>query len=227
MIRLYAGFDPREEVGFHVFCSSVIERASVPVSICPLSAESIAKAYPQGQRDGTNAFTYSRFLIPFLEHFEGWAVFMDGADMLCRDDIAKLAELYDPSKAVQVVKHEYKTANRRKYIGTVMEAGNADYPRKNWSSLMLINCAHYAWRQMTPANVADLPGSYLHRFGFIEDRYIGSLPCEWNHLVGEYAPDADAKVLHYTLGIPAMDHYRDCEGASEWFKQRERMLAAC
>lgn len=227
MIRLYAGFDPREEAGFHVFASSVIERASVPVTICPLSAQSIAKHYDSGQRDGSNAFTYSRFLIPYLEHFEGWAIFADGADMLCLADVAELEGLYDPSKAVQVVKHDYKTSAPRKYIGTTMEADNRDYPRKNWSSLMLINCAHYAWRQMRPAEVAELPGSYLHRFGFIEDRYIGGLPGEWNHLVGEYAPNVDAKLLHFTLGVPAMPHYSQCEGASEWFAQRERMMSVC
>jgi hypothetical protein len=223
-IRLYTGFDDREAVGYHVFCASVIERATVPVQFCPLTTK-VSQGI--GQRDGTNAFTYSRFLIPYLENFEGWAIFADGADMLCLADIAELAKLYDPSKAVQVVKHEYRTSNARKYIGTAMEADNADYSRKNWSSLMLINCAHYAWRQMRPDAVAELPGSYLHRFGFIEDRYIGSLPGEWNHLVGEYAVDPDAKMLHFTLGIPAMKHYKHCEGAPEWFSQRDKVLAAC
>lgn len=215
-INLFTGYDAREVVGYHVFAQSVIERASVPVNFCPLSPRSISRLYDAGQRDGSNAFTYSRFLIPFLQGFEGWAIFADGADMLCRADIAELAALYDPYKAVQVVKHEYRTKHSRKYIGTPMEADNEDYERKNWSSLMLINCSHYAWRQMTPEKVADLPGSYLHRFGFIEDRYIGALPEEWNHLVGEYDHNPAAKLAHFTLGIPAMSHYEDCDYSGEW-----------
>lgn len=218
MIRLYAGFDAREAVGYHAFTASIIEHSTVPVSVCPLSEKSLKRFYDEGQRDGTNAFTYSRFLIPFLENYEGWAIFADGADMVCRADLAELAALYDPWKAVQVVKHDYKTKNPRKYIGTDMEAANSDYPRKNWSSLMLINCAHYAWRDLTPAKVAALPGSYLHRLEFIEDRFIGELPVEWNWLADEYGGNQEAKILHWTAGIPAFEHYKNAPMASEWFK---------
>lgn len=227
MIRLYAGFDQREAVGFHVFCASVIARASVPVSICPLSSQSVARVYGAGDRDGSNAFTYTRFLIPFLQDFEGWAIFADGADMLCRADIAELAALRDPYKAVQVVKHDYRTKHARKYIGTPMEAANGDYPRKNWSSLMIINCAHFVWRDLTPPRVASLPGAYMHRFEFIDDRFIGELPAQWNHLVGEQEYSPDAKLAHFTLGIPRMQHYQACDYAPEWYEQAARMNEAC
>jgi lipopolysaccharide biosynthesis glycosyltransferase len=217
-IRLFAGFDEREEVGYHAFCSSVIERSTVPVSFTPLSLNTVQKVYGAGHRDGSNGFIYLRFLIPYLQQFEGWAIFVDGADMICNADIAELWAMRDPFKAVQVVKHDYKTKHPRKYVGTAMESGNADYPRKQWSSVMLINCSHYAWRSLTPERVAGLPGSYLHRFEFIEDGRIGELPREWNHLVGEDEPNPDAKLIHYTLGVPAFPHYRHCEHADKWFK---------
>lgn len=221
-IRLYAGYDPREEVGYHAFCSSVIEHATVPVAITPLGPQAVSRLYTEGQRDGTNAFIYLRFLIPYLQNFEGWAVFADGADMVMNADIAELASLYDPFKAVQVVKHEYKTRHPRKYVGTQMEADNGDWPAKNWSSLMLINCAHYAWRQMTPEAVARLPGYHMHRFEFIDKERIGELPKEWNWLADEYGDNPEAKLLHWTAGIPGFREYRNAPMAHKWFAANAR-----
>lgn len=222
MIRIYTGFDPREEAGSHVFNSSVIHRATEPVSICHLHLPGLKKAYKGNQRDGTNAFIYTRFLIPYLSHWEGFALFVDGADMLCRADIAELWAHRDPHMAVQVVKHDYKTKSPRKYIGTKMEADNGDYPRKNWSSVMLINCAHYSWRRITPEAVEKMTGAQLHRFEFIEDRFIGDLPVEWNWL-DEFGPNKDAKLIHWTTGTPAFDHYKNAPHADEFRAQLARV----
>lgn len=219
MIHLFAGFDEREEVGYHAFCSSVIEHSTVPVSITPLSQKTMGRLYDGGHRDGTNGFIYLRFLVPYLMDYQGWAIFADGADMVMQADIAELASLYDPFKAVQVVKHDYQTKHPRKYMGTAMEADNGNWPRKNWSSLMLINCGHYAWRQITPGTVASLPGSHLHRLEFIhEEGRIGELPPEWNWLADEYGANPDAKLLHWTAGIPGFPHYKDAPEADKWFK---------
>lgn len=226
MIRLYSGFDPREEVGYHTFCSSVIHNTTEPVTFCPLHADMLKPFYDEGQRDGTNSFIYTRFLIPYLQKFEGWALFVDGADMLARVDLAKLWALRNPYKAVQIVKHDYKTQHPRKYVGTQMESANADYPRKNWSSVMLINCSHYAWRDLTPEFVAKMPGSYLHRFEFIADKYIGELPAEWNWIADEYGTNPEAKLLHWTAGIPGFPHYAQAPHAPEWFDASRRVTHA-
>lgn len=216
MINLYAGFDEREEVGFHAFCSSVIHHATEPVSIAPLHLQCLSKLYDGGHRDGTNAFIYSRFLIPYIQEFKGTAIFMDGADMILKGDIAELWAMRNPFVAVQVVKHDYKTKHPRKYVGTEMEADNRDYPRKNWSSVMIMNCAHYAWRDLTPEKVKQMSGADLHRFSFIPERYIAELPIEWNWLVDEYGENPTAKVLHWTAGIPAWPHYAFAEHANDW-----------
>lgn len=216
VIPIFAGFDPREEVGFHTFASSVIHHSSAPVSIIPLHAPLFAPFYAAGQRDGTNAFTYTRFLIPFLQQFRGCAIFVDGSDMLCRGDIADLWSLRDLYKPVQVVKHDYKTQHPRKYVGTDMEAENRDYPRKNQSSVMLINCNHFHWRDMTPEKVAGMTGSELHQFAWLADEMIGDIPAEWNWLADEYGPNPDAKLLHWTAGIPAFPHYAEAPHADEW-----------
>lgn len=198
MIDLFYGFDPREEVGAHTFVSSVIHNTRETVRFTPLRGD---------QKDGSNAFTYARFEIPRLMGYHGHAIFADGSDMVCRADIAELWEMRDVLSAVQVVKHEYTTKHPRKYVGTSMETVNEDYPRKNWSSLMLINCAHYAWRYLD-----DKP----HRFGFIPDDRIGELPKAWNWLVDEYGENDEAKLLHWTAGIPAWPHYATAPMADEW-----------
>jgi hypothetical protein len=194
LIPIYTGFDPREEAGTHVFISSVIERATAPIAIMPLHLPMFTSFYSAGRRDGTNNFIYTRFLVPFLQNFTGWAIFADGADMLCKADIAELWALRNHYMAVQVVKHDYETKHPRKYVGTQMEAKNEDYPRKNWGSLMLINCAHYAWRQMTPENWLD-----------------------------EYGENPQAKLIHWTTGTPAFPHYKDAPHAADFRRQLGRV----
>lgn len=176
----------------------------------------LLRDYAETHSDGSNAFIYSRFLIPSLEDYAGWAIFVDG-DMVCRDDIAKLWALRDDAYAVQVVQHDYRTKAQRKYIGTPLEAKNEDYPRKNWSSVILWNCAHPANRILTPDFVMNQPGSFLHRFSWLEDDDIGALPATWNWLVGEYEP-ADCALAHYTLGVPGIKHYHRCDKAADWHR---------
>ena len=222
MINLYFGHDPREEVGTHVFLSSVFEHTKTPVMVSPLHRDMFTSFYAAGQRDGSNAFTYTRFLIPFLQGWTGTAIFADGADMLARCDLSELWAWRDPYKAVQVVKHDYKTKHPRKYIGTPMEAQNRDYPRKNWSSLMIINCSHFAWRDLTPEKVSSMSGPDLHRFSWLKDSQIGGLPIEWNWLADEFGENPEAKILHWTAGIPAIKHYADAPHAAEYRRQMAR-----
>lgn len=216
-IHLFCGFDPREAVGFHVFAASVIERASVPVAIHPLSA--------RGLPQGSNTFTFSRFLVPYLMGFTGRAIFMDACDMLMLDDIAKLDALFVRGKAIQCVQHAYQTRNPVKYIGTSMECANRDYPRKNWASVMLMNCAHPGWAGMKPERLRefrDIPTTLLG-LRWLHDSDIGDLPDEWNRLVDEGQPEEDAKVLHWTAGIPAFPHYRNAPGALRWHLQAQTL----
>lgn len=216
-VPLFVGFDPREAACYHTFCQSVLERSSIPVSFIPLH-KSMLSGF-DGQRDGTNAFIYSRFLVPYIQNYRGWAIFCDG-DMVMMEDIAKLWALREQNlfnKAICVVKHDYKTKHPRKYIGTPMESDNQDYPGKNRSSVVMWNCNHYANMRLTPQLVTESPGSFLHRFQWLSDDQIGELPAEWNALSGEQDIGA-ASLLHFTLGSPGFSHYKDCDGAHHWHK---------
>lgn len=211
---IFTGYDPREAVGWHVFAQSVMDHASGPVSFHPLQRKH------NGAPQGSNDFTFSRFLIPHMMGWSGMALFVDGVDMLCRADIAQLFELWRCDLAVQVVKHDYETKHPIKYIGTALESGNPDYARKNWASVMLINCGHMAWRRVTPETIWKMKPLDLLGLRFIEDERIGELPREWNWLADEYGENAEAKLLHFTAGIPAMPHYADAPHANEWAAAR-------
>ena len=209
MIRIFTGFDQREARGWHSFAQSVIDNTPGVFSITPLTMN--------GQRDGTNAFTYSRFLVPYLCEFKGYALFVDGADMIAQADLSEIWKLRTSGHAAWVVKHDYRTKFPRKYLGTEMEADNSDYPRKNWSSVILWDCAHFMNRVLTPEFVAGKDGAYLHRFSWLPDDRIGDLPREWNWLADEYGVNADAKILHYTAGIPGIRAHNKVAHAQSWF----------
>jgi hypothetical protein len=207
-VRLFTGFDPREAVGFHAFVQSLLE-TSPGVGVTPIS----------GPTDGSNAFTLARFRIPEICNWSGFALFVDGADMLLKDDITHLWDLRDKDFAVQVVKHSYETKNPRKYIGTEMESENSSYPRKNWSSAMLLNCghmSHFKNRNAIREALATSDGAFLHRFSWLDDEEIGDLPVEWNWLADEYGENPEAKLLHWTAGIPGFFHYHHAPHAEEW-----------
>ena len=227
MIELYTGFDTRETVGSWVFANSVVQRCSVPVSVTQLSLPAIESVFGAEFRGGSTAFACSRFLIPALRDFRyGVCVFADGADMLCRCDLAEILELVDATKAVQVVPHEYRTRHPRKFVGTALEADNDDYPapgRKNWASVMVMNCGHMGWRRLSPSKVARLSVLDLMQFKFLTDDEIGYLPLEWNWLVDEYGENEHAKILHWTAGMPGLEPYKDAPQAHEWHAAHESL----
>jgi hypothetical protein len=46
----------------------------------------------------------------------------------------------------------------------------------------------------------------------------------WNWLVGEYdQPPQDVKNVHWTVGGPYFNEYKDADFAQEWFDQRDSM----
>lgn len=216
-IPIFIGYDPREAVAYHTCANSIIRWASRPVAIIPL-ALNLFEDYKETHTDGSNHFIYSRFLVPHLMHYNGWAIFIDG-DMILRDDIVTLWDLRDDSQDVMVVKHDYQTRMTEKYLG----AKNENYPRKNWSSVILWNCASAANRRLTPEFVQGATGAELHRFTWINDKRIGELPAEWNWLPDEYGPNSNAKLLHYTLGAPCFHEFATTPQSDEW--HQEHMLA--
>lgn len=210
VVRCFVGFDPREAVAYHVCCQSILETCSVPVSFHPVRGE---------RRDGSNDFTYGRFLVPYQCGFKGHALYIDG-DMLVRGDLAELWALRRHDMGVQVVQHDYKTRFPVKYLGNK----NEDYPRKNFSSVILWNCGFMPNRMLTPEKVESATGAELHRFLWLPDERIGELPIEWNKLVLEQDLSSGDRLRHFTIGLPAFREYANCPGADEWWAAYDRMI---
>lgn len=218
MIPVFIGYDTRESIAFHVCAQSIIEKASRPISIIPL-ALNMLNSYNEHHKDGSNSFIYSRFLVPHLQNYQGWAIYIDG-DMIIRDDIAKLFSLRNNNYALMVAKHDYETKFVDKYLGSK----NENYPRKNWSSVMLWNCGHDSNKTLTPDYIETATGSMLHRFSHLKDESIGEIPKLWNWLAEEYEENNLAQLIHYTLGAPCFNDYKDCSMSGLWWDTYNRTI---
>jgi hypothetical protein len=219
MIRVFVGYDSREAIAFSVLSHSIHARASEPVSIAPVMLSQLAGVHTR-ERNALQStdFSFSRFLTPWLCGFEGWALFMD-CDMVMLDDIAELWRLRDERYAVQVVKHHHAPKEEVKFLGQKQ----SKYEKKNWSSVMLMNCAKCS--ALTLRYVNEASGLELHQFKWLEsDGLIGEIPSRWNHLVGYDPPRRDAALVHFTVGGPYFEEYRNCEYSRQWFAERDAML---
>lgn len=215
MIRWAIGYDHSESGAFYTLAHSIHRAASMPVSVSPVSLRNLQGILTR-DRDPlqSNDFSFSRFLVPWMMGYEGWAIFSD-CDMLVRDDPAKLWALRDDRYAVMCVHHNHQPKETEKYLGNQQTV----YPRKNWSSLMLMNCARL--QMLTPEYVNSAAGLELHQFRYLEDAEIGTLPAEWNHLVGYDAHDPEAKLAHWTSGGPYFRGYEGVEFADEYWAMRD------
>jgi len=211
VIRVFIGFDPREALAFSVLAYSIHARASRPVTIAPIMLSQLQGVMTRERHPlQSTDFSFSRFLTPYLSGYEGWSVFMD-CDMLVLDDIAKLFDLCDDRYAAMVVKHDHVPRESVKFLDQPQTA----YQKKNWSSVILFNNAKC--RALTPDYVNKASGLELHQFKWLNnDDAIGEIPPTWNHLVGYSAPRKNASLVHYTLGGPYFDEFRDCEYGDEW-----------
>jgi len=225
-IPIFIGYDPRERAATNVLIDSLYQLSSTPLAITPLVTPQLeAQGLYRRERDPkqSTAFSFTRFLVPHLMGYEGWALFMD-CDMLCRADIQALWEQRDDRYGVMCVQHEHVPGETVKFLGEVQSA----YPKKNWSSLMLLNCSRCTKLSVDYVNTAS--GLELHRFHWLEgDHEIGALDSGWNHLVDvQDAPTAAAEeggpqLLHWTLGGPWFQAQRSMGGvlAAEWFGARD------
>lgn len=219
-IRVFIGYDRSEISAFHVLAHSIHERSSLPVSITPVMLSQLGGVYDRPANAlASTEFSFSRFLVPWLCDYSGWAIFMD-CDMLCRGDIAELWAQRDDRYAVMCVQHEHRPNETRKFLN---EPQNP-YPKKNWSSLMLLNCSRC--QALTPDYVNTATGLELHRFHWLAgDHEIGAIQGRWNHLVDVQDPaeSEGSPLLHWTLGGPWFREQRTMGGvlAAEWFSARD------
>lgn len=181
-LRVFIGRDPRQPIAYNVLADSLVRHASRPVAITALSLKTLPI-----KRRGLTEFTFSRFLVPYLCGYEGKALFLD-ADMVVTADIAELF-------ATEMGHHQVLV--------------NKEQARFEWPSAMLFDCS--ACMMLTPEYI-DNPRNQLFDFAWAENGAIGSFDPAWNHLCGYCQPRLDAKLYHFTRGVPV---WRETRGLPE------------
>lgn len=223
--RVFIGWDSREAEAFEVCRHSLQRRASIPLDVQPIRLDALRRAGLYTREDDPRAateFTYSRFLTPLLAGYRGAALYCD-CDFLWLADVAELAAQARSDKAVACVQHDHRPTERVKMDGRAQD----QYPRKNWSSLMLFNCEHPATRTLTQDCVNTQSGAYLHRMAWAADNEIGAIDQRWNWLEGwnEKPATGAPAAIHFTRGGPWFEAWRDVDYASEWLAERDHMRA--
>lgn len=223
-------------IGYLVTRSSLRRQLNVPIPVKPLLLRALRDlgvyTRPTEVRDGrlwdvisdapmSSEFAISRFFIPFLCGNGGWALFLDG-DMLARGNVGDLLRQIERTDAAVVcVKHKHAAIEGAKKKGDQVQTA---YQRKNWSSMMAINCDHPANRKLTIDLLNTAPGRDLHRFCWLADRDIGEVGAEWNWLAGHSDPKIDPKIVHFTAGLPCVAGYEDAPYAEEWRTELMRLM---
>jgi hypothetical protein len=227
-VRIYIGWDHREQEAFKVAEYSARRFGHEVVSLREDRLRAAGLMYrPVDRRDGvhdliSNApqstdFAITRFFTPILAH-SGWSLFVDCDVIYLRDPI-EMMTLADESKAIMVVKHPPMNVGGLKMDGKQQ----LSYPRKLWSSVMLINAEHPANRRLNVTFINQLPGRELHALSWLADEEIGELPRQWNWLVDlAEEPEAPA-IAHYTLGTPDMRGVEPTENSTLWFDMQSLM----
>lgn len=226
-LRVFIGYDETEHDAFAVCEASLRARSSIPLFVEPLVQPALRTAgmyrrmfyVEDGQRfdcvDGkpfSTEFSFTRFLVPALAQYRGVAVFCD-SDFMWRADIADMMNQIDLGKPVSCVHHDHDPAEKRK-----MRHGQVQtkYARKNWSSLMVFNCAHAANRNLTPYQVNTMPGWWLHGMRWLPADAVGEIPLQWNWLEGYNTRIHEPKAVHYTRGTPDVSGMEGAAYADEW-----------
>jgi len=223
-LKIYVGYDPREDLAYEVCRHSILTRTP-EATVYPIKKTLLEKTgwyYRPVDRLASTEFTFTRFLVPALTHYRGWALFID-CDTLATTDLSELFNQADDKYAVMVVKHNFHPLNQTKMDGKIQTT----YPRKNWSSVMLFNCEHPSNKVLTKELINDTSkdGAYFHRFSWLQDEEIGELHHEWNWLVGHYHNgDGNPKLIHFTEGGPWFKNYFNQDLSDVWKDEYEKLM---
>jgi len=200
MINIYIGFDSSnygQELAYNV-CKKSIFKYNNKVNIIPLIKKDLEekKIFNRKNDDGSTEFTYTRFLVPYLNNYQDYAIFCD-SDFLWNCNILEVLKYINKGKAISCVQHKYNECKLKyKMDGQLQEW----YPRKNWSSLIVFNCSHNDCKKLNLDNINNKSAKWLHRMEWTEN--INEIPKTYNYLVEYYYDEENPKALHFTDGGP-------------------------
>ena len=220
-LKIFIGYDPREKIAYHVLSQSIIANSSIPINISPINLRNLKHFYnrPKTKMHSTE-FSISRFLTPFLSNYKGYSLYLD-CDFIILEDVAKLIKFISKrqNKVLWCVKHkDYIPKEKIKFL----KEKQYNFKKKNWSSFMIFN--NTKCKILTPKLVSKAHGLYLHQFKWTNENLIGSLPKNWNVLVGEQKFPKKINALHYTLGGPYFKKHSKCQGSKYWFRYKKQIM---
>ena len=214
IIKIFVGLDEPHKIAYDKCIKSIKSKnKKYNLEIHPINYNTVNSYDRLKDQYESTQFAFARFFVPYESNYKGISLFLDG-DFLFLESIDKLLNLYDPKYALQCCKHDYSPTNLKKMDGK----SQTSWPRKNWSSLIIFNNEHPKNKTLNPATINNQSGAFLHRFKWLENEEIGSLPLQWNWLVGWYNEPDDGRpyALHYTEGGPWLNNYKDCEYNDLW-----------
>lgn len=217
--NIYIGYDEREHIAAEV-CKFSIEQRTVDPDIHFLKIQDIPEFVRPREPFQSTDFSYTRFMIPFINNYKGFSVFCD-CDFLFLNDISDLMTSIDKTKAVSVVKHPtYIPRTETKMYGIDQHI----MQKKNWASLIVFNNEHSANKLLTPEYVnTRMPGRCIHQLEWCAPYEIGSIPLDWNTLDDYYLLD-NPKAIHYTDGGPWFDDYKNTMYSDLWWKEYDEYI---
>lgn len=209
MLKVFIGWDSNMIDIAETLAYSLKKYSSIPLDIRYLKKSELD--FHRNDKTGNTEFTYTRFLVPYLCDYKGKALFMDN-DMFCLPggDLKELDDLDMTQYAIRCRKHNQIVTSNVKMDNKPQEA----YPRKNWSSFMLMDCAKLkCWSKEA---VETQSPKWLHRFEPVPDEQIGEVPDGWNDLDFH---DENTKICHLTTGGPwNSDKWLDAPQCQLWYK---------
>ena len=212
-MRIFIGHDSRHTQASRV-CKKSILNNSKPGEhkVTYLDKALLTKIGIYGRENypgESTEFSFTRFYVPLLCHYQGKALFCDN-DFLWKCNPNEI-DKYLKDKSVAVVKHKLDNIPGSKMDGVE----NKSYPKKCWSSLMYFNCDklnNLSKEYLDNATPAD-----LHQFNWVDEKDISEIPRSYNHLVGYYKKHNRIKAIHYTQGGPWFESRKNGELSEEWW----------
>ena len=217
-MKIFIGFETDYPEAFEV-CAESIRQYNPNHEIIPLVKSELEEQglYTRPYQGESTEFAFTRFLVPALCEWKGYALFCDG-DFMWRCDPQEIEDLVKQSSqspSVWVVKHPpFLTTPHEKMRGKA----NMSYPKKYWSSLMYFN--NDKCFTLTNELVNSWSAKDLHEFAWASE--IGDLPAEYNAMVNYYQFPA-ARAVHFTDGGPWLDIHDNMLYSTEWLKHYKNL----
>ncbi|MCB0417313.1 MAG: glycosyl transferase [Bdellovibrionaceae bacterium] len=191
-VRVFVGTDRSQLIGVKVLEYSIRRHTDLPVEVIPMMDLPVRPPVDPAQ-DQRTGFSFSRFCIPKLCHYEGRAIYMD-ADMLVFKDIRSLWEI--PFNGAKVIIQEELTAEQ----SSTTDKKKAPDKRIKQCSVMLLDCSRLNWdiEQIVDGldnKRYDYAGLMFDMCLLEEDEIAYRIPFAWNSL--EHWDEGTA-LIHYT-----------------------------